>query len=259
MGRFHGGQGGRLLWCEAAAPPHASETPPPKRPRWLFMISRRASHQVTSPRRADARSAPCVCCFLRLPLLSVRGQVSSTSWTPDEDFGLLLEAARLYDAKARSAESAFVFSVNFCECNRRAPAFSWLFDPPSPQRDPPRVPSAQASKAGSGLPRLLVIVTGKGPLRHRFEAQMRALQLRTVALRTAWLEAADYPRLLAAADLGVSLHASSSGLDLPMKASGAVALCSLSGGLREPGVRRKDLARCLGESHPQRSGGSFDV
>ena len=103
--------------------------------------------------------------------------VSSTSWTPDEDFGILLDALRRYDVLAR----------------------------------------ADARRRRRTLPDLVVIVTGKGPQRSAYEARMASLEMRHVAVRTAWLSFEDYPTLLGAADLGVCLHTSSSGLDLPMK------------------------------------------
>lgn len=96
------------------------------------------------------------------------------------------------------------------------------------------------------LPHLVCIITGKGPLKgfyervgprlarcrrpcsalahthppfaHHAPAQKIAeLAFQRVTVATAWLAIEDYPRLLASADLGVSLHMSSSGLDLPMK------------------------------------------
>lgn len=104
--------------------------------------------------------------------------VSSTSWTPDEDFGMLLSALQSLDARVAAA--------------------------PHPAALPFRG-------------RLLVAITGKGPLRAAFEARYAAAELRFVTVWFAWLPHADYPRLLGAADLGMCLHTSSSGLDLPMK------------------------------------------
>jgi beta-1,4-mannosyltransferase len=69
----------------------------------------------------------------------------------------------------------------------------------------------------AALPPMVLIVTGKGPLRAAFERQAQLLKLRHVAVRTAFLSAEDYALLLGCADLGISLHTSSSGLDLPMK------------------------------------------
>ncbi|KAL8800127.1 MAG: hypothetical protein Q9182_005400 [Xanthomendoza sp. 2 TL-2023] len=103
--------------------------------------------------------------------------VSSTSWTPDEDFSLLLNALVSYSNLATSVQSK--------------------------------------------LPEVLAIITGKGPQKDAFLSQIQIMaeagKLSKVHVRTAWLSAEDYAKLLASADLGVSLHTSSSGVDLPMK------------------------------------------
>ncbi|XP_069839759.1 chitobiosyldiphosphodolichol beta-mannosyltransferase isoform X2 [Dendropsophus ebraccatus] len=98
--------------------------------------------------------------------------ISSTSWTEDEDFSVLLSALQDYDT----------FITN-----------------------------------GSELPSLICVITGKGPLKEYYCKLIRELQLKNIQICTPWLEAEDYPVLLGSADLGVCLHKSSSGLDLPMK------------------------------------------
>jgi beta-1,4-mannosyltransferase len=67
------------------------------------------------------------------------------------------------------------------------------------------------------FPDVLVLLTGRGARRAAFETKATALPGRRVHVRTAWLEPDDYPSLLGAADLGLCLHRSASGLDLPMK------------------------------------------
>lgn len=99
--------------------------------------------------------------------------VSSTSWTADEDFTLLLTALDHY----------------------------------------------QSVKTAS-MPRLFVVITGLGAMRAAFEkavAQREKGAWKDITVRCIFVEARDYPVLLGCADLGVSLHTSSSGKDLPMK------------------------------------------
>lgn len=117
--------------------------------------------------------------------------VSSTSWTPDEDFNILLEAALMYDRRV---------SALLNEDDLKREDVFW-----------------QEIKGGKQYPRLLFIITGKGPEKEKYEQKMAKLNLKRVAFRTMWLEPEDYPLLLGSADLGVCLHTSSSGLDLPMK------------------------------------------
>ncbi|XP_062999667.1 chitobiosyldiphosphodolichol beta-mannosyltransferase [Elgaria multicarinata webbii] len=98
--------------------------------------------------------------------------ISSTSWTEDEDFSILLKALEDYE--------------------------HYLSE-------------------GAKLPPLVCVITGKGPQKEYYNKLIAALHFRHIQICTPWLEAEDYPRLLGSADLGVCLHKSSSGLDLPMK------------------------------------------
>ncbi|KAI8638417.1 hypothetical protein BD408DRAFT_351879 [Parasitella parasitica] len=66
-------------------------------------------------------------------------------------------------------------------------------------------------------PRLLYVITGSGPQKKLYQEKIKQMTLRKTRIITVWLETGDYPLLLGSADLGVSLHTSSSGMDLPMK------------------------------------------
>ncbi|KAL7711762.1 chitobiosyldiphosphodolichol beta-mannosyltransferase isoform X1 [Entamoeba marina] len=88
--------------------------------------------------------------------------VSSTSWTPDEDFGVLFEALKNYEKKHRR-------------------------------------------------------FTKIGPLKSYYEELLKKENMKRVCVIPVWLEHEDYPKLLAACQFGISLHQSSSKLDLPMK------------------------------------------
>ena len=86
--------------------------------------------------------------------------LSSTSWTEDEDFSILLDALSIYEHRARAARGK--------------------------------------------LPRVLMFVTGKGPLRETYMRKAHGLQdgdgerdpWQWVHITSTWLEPKDYHLLL---------------------------------------------------------------
>ena len=132
--------------------------------------------------------------------LGIRGIVSGfvvcpTSWTEDEDFDVAIEAVWRLEERIRGWEAA--------DSSRR-------------------------------FPDLVILVTGDGARRAEFERRFAGLPARRIQLRTRWLEPEDYPRVVGSADLGLCLHRSSSGLDIPMKVAdlfgAGVPVCALDYG-----------------------------
>jgi beta-1,4-mannosyltransferase len=121
--------------------------------------------------------------------------VCPTSWTEDEDFDVILEAVMQLEERIRGWEAA--------ERNRR-------------------------------FTDLVILVTGDGARRRTFERRFAGLPSRRVQLRTRWLQPEEYPRVVGSADIGLCLHRSSSGLDIPMKIAelfgAGVPVCALDYG-----------------------------
>lgn len=89
--------------------------------------------------------------------------VSSTSWTEDEDFGILLEALKIYEHRAREINS-------------------------------------KAGETSPRLPKMVMLVTGRGDLREEYMRKVVQLEREErwqwVRCRSVWMSAADYPTLL---------------------------------------------------------------
>jgi beta-1,4-mannosyltransferase len=121
--------------------------------------------------------------------------VCPTSWTEDEDFDLVIDALPRLEERIRGWEAA---------------------------------------GGARRFPDLVILVTGDGARRAEFERRFAGLPARRIQLRARWLEPEDYPRVVGSADLGLCLHRSSSGLDIPMKVAdlfgAGVPVCALDYG-----------------------------
>ena len=157
--------------------------------------------------------------------------ISSTSWTADEDFSMLITAVTEYDrvrneevreaqrrqkrgveeeSKVEGDEDGDdVSDVNVADEDVTTSAAQLLHTISVLRR--------HRHRQHITLPPLLVLITGKGPLLQSFLATVSELHLPSVYIATLFLPFHLYPLLLGSSDVGLSFHTSSSGLDLPMK------------------------------------------
>ena len=112
--------------------------------------------------------------------------ISSTSWTPDEDFSMLLDSFI-------KTEEMILEDIEDKE------------------------QKTKVNITKDKIKKILFLITGRGPLRDAFMKKVAEAKLNYFDVKSIWLESDDYPKLLSLVDLGVSLHYSSSGIDLPMK------------------------------------------
>jgi len=103
--------------------------------------------------------------------------ISSTSWTPDEDFGMLFNS--------------------FLRIEKKLDEIS--------------------EKENINIKKILFIITGRGPQKELYMNKIKETNFKYFNIKSIWLNSDDYPKILGSADLGVCLHYSSSGFDLPMK------------------------------------------
>ena len=98
--------------------------------------------------------------------------ISSTSWTPDEDFNMLFNSF---------------------------------------------VKIEENLKKEINIKKVLFIITGRGPQKEYYMNKVSEMNFKYFIVKSIWLESDDYPKILGSSDLGICLHYSSSGFDLPMK------------------------------------------
>ncbi len=105
-------------------------------------------------------------------------------------------------------------------------------------------------RSSAQSPPLVLIATGLGPGRRAFETRATELATAGVRIVTGWLDDDLYRDLLRAAAVGISMHRSASGLDIPMKI-----VDMMEAGLP---VLAYDYAPCLAELLPrERAAGLF--